>query len=222
VKTAWETTFLAGVQWGLTGLYHAFSSVPGLEAIGWIRAERRIGTEQSIEDRYYLLSHPLAATTFAAAVRSHWGIENRVHWVLDMTFHQDQSRIRAGHAAENVAVLRQIALNLLRQQKTKRTSIKAPHGRLGYRLSSSDPHQRLDAFTLSVLGQQGGSNHQIRPKGNVGFALAPRRGVPPQATSRSRVSELAGRGTATNSHRLPGRGSERQSAVSPPPVNLLP
>ncbi len=101
--------------------HHAW---PGLQAVGWIRAERRIGTERSIEDRYYLLSRPLAAATFGEAVRSHWGIENRVHWVLDVTFHEDQSRIRAGYAAENFAVVRHIALNLLRQQQTKRLSIK--------------------------------------------------------------------------------------------------
>jgi len=97
---------------------------PGLQAIGMVQAQRRIGTERTIEDRYYLLARPLSARAFGEAVRSHWGIENQVHWVLDVTFHEDQSRIRAGYAAENFAVLRHIALNLLRQQTIKRKSIK--------------------------------------------------------------------------------------------------
>jgi predicted transposase YbfD/YdcC len=97
---------------------------PGLHAIGRVQAERRIGTERTREDRFYLLSRPLSARAFGETVRSHWGIENQVHWVLDVTFHEDQSRIRAGYAAENFAVLRHIALNLLRQQATKRSSIK--------------------------------------------------------------------------------------------------
>jgi len=105
---------------------------PGLQAIGLVRAERRIGPERTIEDRYYLLTRPLAAPTFGEAVRSHWGIENCVHWVLDVTFHEDQSRIRAGYAAENFAVLRHIALNLLRQQQTKRLSVKAKRLKAGW------------------------------------------------------------------------------------------
>jgi predicted transposase YbfD/YdcC len=59
-------------------------------------------------------------------VRRHWGIENRVHWVLDVTFHEDRSRLRAGHAAENVVVVRHLALNLLRHERsTKGRSLKA-------------------------------------------------------------------------------------------------
>jgi predicted transposase YbfD/YdcC len=97
---------------------------PGLEAIGWVQAERWIGTERTVEDRYYLVSRPLSATAFLEAVRSHWGIENSVHWVLDVTFGGDQSRIRAGHAAENFAVLRHIALNLPHQEQSSRVSVK--------------------------------------------------------------------------------------------------
>jgi predicted transposase YbfD/YdcC len=97
---------------------------PGLQAIGMVRGKRRIGREHGVEDRYYVLSRPLSARAFGDAVRSHWGIENQVHYVLDVAFHEDQSRIRAGHAAENFAVLRHIALNLLRQQTVKRKSIK--------------------------------------------------------------------------------------------------
>jgi hypothetical protein len=66
-----------------------------------VKAERRIGTECACETRYYLLSHPLLAKEFGQAVRSHWGIENRVHWVLDLAFREDLSRIRRGYAAEN-------------------------------------------------------------------------------------------------------------------------
>jgi predicted transposase YbfD/YdcC len=101
--------------------HHAW---PGLEAIGMVRAERRVEGKYAVEDRYYLLSRALAGSTFGEAVREHWGIENRAHWVLDVTFGEDQSRIRAGHAAENFAVLRRIALNLLRQQQVKRASVK--------------------------------------------------------------------------------------------------
>ncbi len=115
---------------------------PRLGAIGMVRSERLIGGERTVEERYYLLSRSLTAQTFGEAVRSHWGIENQVHWVLDVTFHEDQSRIRAGHAAENFVVLRHIALNLLRQATTKRVSVK------GRRLKAAwDPGYLLQVLT---------------------------------------------------------------------------
>ena len=97
---------------------------PGLQAVGRIQEERRIGSTRTSASRYYLLSKLLSAQTFGAAVRSHWGIENRLHWVLDVTFHEDTSRIRDGHAAENFAVLRHLALNLLQHHSSKRRSLR--------------------------------------------------------------------------------------------------
>jgi len=105
---------------------------PGLRAIGMVEAERRLNTERSVETRYYLLSRELTAEAFGEAVRSHWGIENQVHWVLDMAFREDESRIREGMAAENFVVLRHIALNLLKQAQSKRLSTKAKRLKAGW------------------------------------------------------------------------------------------
>lgn len=105
---------------------------PGLHAIGMVEAERRIGEKRTTESRYYLLSTPLKAPAFGAAVRSHWGIENRVHWVLDVAFHEDQSRIRQGYAAENFAVLRHLALNLLQHHSAKRVSVRGKRLKAGW------------------------------------------------------------------------------------------
>jgi len=100
-----------------------FANWNNLTTVSRIRAERRIGEEHSCEDRYHIASCT-GATRVLTAVRSHWSIENRLHWVLDIAFDEDRCRIRKDHGAENFALLRHIALNLLKQEKTCRRGIK--------------------------------------------------------------------------------------------------
>ena len=88
-----------------------------------IRAETRGESRGATrtETRYFISSRALTATDAAAAVRGRWGIENRLHWVLDVVFGDDQSRLRKGHGAENMAVVRHFALNLVRSATDSRS-----------------------------------------------------------------------------------------------------
>ncbi|EMI46451.1 transposase [Rhodopirellula sp. SWK7] len=88
--------------------------------------ERGKGDEIAV--RYYIVSKVLDGDSFAGAVRNHWGIKNSCHWQLDVTFGEDQCRIRKGHGDENFSTLRRTALSLLKQEKTAKCGVK--HKRL--------------------------------------------------------------------------------------------
>jgi predicted transposase YbfD/YdcC len=96
----------------------------GLQSIAMVRSERQIGEQTTVTQRYFISSLQSDAKLLLHAVRAHWGIENKVHWVLDIAFREDDSRIRKGNGAENFAVLRHIALNLLRRETSAKRSIK--------------------------------------------------------------------------------------------------
>jgi predicted transposase YbfD/YdcC len=92
---------------------------PGLQAVGKVTATREIDGKISRSTRYYILSKKLSAERFLEIARGHWGIENRLHWVLDVVMGEDQSRSRKDHAPENLTRLRRFALNLVRADKSK-------------------------------------------------------------------------------------------------------
>ena len=96
----------------------------GLQAIGCARLTSTQGEKTSCENRYYITSSALPAKTFGEAVRGHWGIENRLHWVLDVGFREDDSRVRKGEAADNFGVIRHICMNLLKQEHSFKRGIK--------------------------------------------------------------------------------------------------
>ena len=87
-----------------------------LRSLGMVTARRTIGDTVPIDTRYVLTSLPAHAVRFAHAVRQHWGVENSLHWVLDVSFQEDACRIRKEKGAQTFAVLRHIALNLLRRE----------------------------------------------------------------------------------------------------------
>jgi predicted transposase YbfD/YdcC len=95
---------------------------PKCKMVGLIDSLRKIGDNESkLERRYYIISRELTAKELAAAARGHWGIENRLHWVLDVTFDEDASTVRKDNAQQNLSLLKKIVLNLLRLDTTDKT-----------------------------------------------------------------------------------------------------
>jgi predicted transposase YbfD/YdcC len=97
---------------------------PKLTCVVRVRRAYQDGKERKQEDRYFLASLPGHALQLLAAVRSHWSVENNLHWVLDIAFREDDCRVRKDNGPQNFTILRHIALNLLKQEKTSKRSIK--------------------------------------------------------------------------------------------------
>jgi predicted transposase YbfD/YdcC len=114
---------------------------PGIRAIARMVSQRRLpGKEDEVVVRHFLLSRPLAPARLLKVVREHWTIENRLHWILDVVFDEDRARNRKDHGPENLAILRKLALNLLRSHHDN-ASIRRKVKRAGWD----------DAFLLSLL-----------------------------------------------------------------------
>jgi predicted transposase YbfD/YdcC len=113
-----------------------------LRSFAVIERERTVGDRTSIERAYYISSLPADAAQIARAVKSHWEVENRLHWCLDVQLNEDQSRVRTGFAANNLAIVRHIVMNLLRLNTTVTAGIK------NKRLLAS----ASDSFRAEVLG----------------------------------------------------------------------
>ena len=104
----------------------------GLKSIGIVESSRKIKGKETEERRYYLTSLETDVKKFATGVRNHWGIENKLHWCLDVGFREDESRIRKDNSSENMAIIRHIALNLLNQEKSNRRGKKAKRLKAGW------------------------------------------------------------------------------------------
>ena len=113
-----------------------------LKSLVMLKVERRIGRQREVNLRYYISSLTTSAAAFLRITRGHWGIENGLHWELDIAFREDDSRVRKDHAPQNFAVLRHIALNLLKQEKTAQGGIKAKRLQCGWN----------EQYLLKVLG----------------------------------------------------------------------
>jgi predicted transposase YbfD/YdcC len=113
---------------------------PGLKGVVMVESTREIGEKIERETRFYITSLVWLAHQLGPVVRSHWAIENSLHWVMDMVFREDESRMRKGNSPMNYAILRRIALNLVRRDTTSKFSLKARRKACGW---SNDYLERL-------------------------------------------------------------------------------
>lgn len=106
------------------GDLHQIDQWAGIQTIVMVKRVRQLWNKTTVETMFYLSSLPCDASRNAHAIRAHWGIENQMHWVLDVTFGEDACRIRTGHAPDNFALLRRLAISVLNRESSKRRSLR--------------------------------------------------------------------------------------------------
>jgi predicted transposase YbfD/YdcC len=120
----------------------------GLRSLGMVYSERQVGDgKPEVETRFFISSLAPQVKVFARAVRGHWGIENRLHWSLDVTFAEDQSRVRKDHGPANLGMLRRLALSILQQDTSSKDSLR------GKRLSAGWDEDRLLKILTGFCGK---------------------------------------------------------------------
>lgn len=139
VRRAWVTDEVRWLGAGLVGRW------PGLAAVAAVECERAAAGSgaRSVERRYFITSRAgTDAAALLAAVRGHWAVENKLHWQLDVSFREDECRVRTGHAAENLSRLRRLALNVLKRDASVKLGINAKRLKAGW-----DEHYLLRLLT---------------------------------------------------------------------------
>jgi len=116
---------------------------PGLKSIGFVESKRDVNGKVSTETRYYITSLSADVKQFAEAVRGHWGIENKLHWVLDVNFKDDECRIRKENSPQNFAIVKHVASNLIRQENSTKKSMNVKRHLAGWD----------DKYLLKVISQ---------------------------------------------------------------------
>ena len=134
-RECWAISDLASLEYLRTG-----QEWPQLRSVVKVTGRRETPEEATVQPRYYISSLEASAQRLLETVRRHWSIENGLHWSLDVTFGEDQCRVRKDHAPQNMAMLRQVAHNLLKREKSLKAGIKTAASRLAGGLKS--PPQR--------------------------------------------------------------------------------
>lgn len=139
-----ETRKVWAVPLSAMGDLYQISQWAGINTIVMVSRVRQLWNKTTREVMFYLSSLPCDAGMIGRAIRAHWGIENRLHWVLDVTFREDASRIRKGHGAENFSFLRRMAISFLNQETSKRSL------RQKTKRAAMSPDYMLDVLTAAI------------------------------------------------------------------------
>lgn len=140
-----ETRRVWAVPVSVMGELHNIKQWASLQTIVMVKRVRRLWNKTTRETMFYLSSLPCNAQRIGRAIRIHWGIENQLHWVLDVTFGEDASRIRTAHSPQNMALLKRLAISVLNQETSKKRSIRQKAKR-----ASMSPDYMLEVLAAAV------------------------------------------------------------------------